>query len=147
MEFELKGDNALLKVEIQDVYGYPNVTSHFGGYDARLSVKINIDGFQVLGDIYSSTGEIYKLYQQLFACNISLKGSVHFENYEHNLEFNAVYGINGKVKVNGEFEKHDEFRNVLQFEFETDQSYISSTLLQLKRIVEKYGDNKGVIKE
>ncbi|RYY36555.1 MAG: hypothetical protein EOP46_06015 [Sphingobacteriaceae bacterium] len=146
-EFEIKGDKASLKVEIQNVYGYPNETSHFGGYDARLSVKIDIDGFKVIGDMYSSTGQLYELYLQLSECNFILKRSVHFENYEINLEFDTVYDINGKINVKGKFSKNSELSNILQFEFNTDQSYINSTLLQLKVFVDKYGDNKGVIKK
>jgi hypothetical protein len=69
---------------------------------------------------------------------------VHFTNYENNLVFDIVYDVNGIVKIEGNFSSLTSFDSNLKFEFNSDQSYIQSTLVQLEIIINKYGGMKGI---
>ena len=143
-EFEIRNGHDFLKITLKTVYGFPNVTSHFGGYDTKSILEINANGFNVIADIYISTGEIFEFYKNLSFRNDQLRGSIHFENYETDLEFDLVYDFNGHVNIKGKFTKQNELNNMLRFEIKTDQSFIQSALSQLKAITERYGDMTGV---
>lgn len=63
---------------------------------------------------------------------------------EGNLECNATYGNDGHVSIRGIFSKQNALDNQLKFYFESDQSYIQSTLTELETIANKYGGRKGI---
>lgn len=142
--FIIKGDNGFLKIEFFEVFGFPNETCHFGGYDTKSIVEINSGSFKVKSGVYCSTGEIFEFYEQLLKTNEQLKGSAYLRNYEHNLNAEVKYDINGRVTIFGSFREVSEFNNLLEFEFSSDQSYIQQTLIDLKKINLKYGGLKGV---
>jgi hypothetical protein len=143
-EFTIKGDNGFLKINIDEVYGFPKITSPFGGYDIKNILEINSGNFGVKSTVYSTTGELFDFYEQLQKANEILKGNLYLRNFENNLDAEIKYDVNGRVTVLGNFREHSEFSNLLKFEFSTDQSYIQSTLKELKTIVEKYGGMQGV---
>ncbi|MCX2738872.1 WapI family immunity protein [Pontibacter anaerobius] len=146
-EFSIIGDNRnYIKISFQEVYGFPESTCHWGGYEFRATVEIKSGSFTVKSFFWTSTGELYEFYKKLESCNSELKGNVKFVNYEDNLEFAAKYDELGHVNVQGRFNELDELNNELVFEFNSDQSFISSTLEELKPLVLKYGDMKGIRK-
>lgn len=144
-EFILAGDNNnFLKIELDKVYGFPDETCHFGGYDTKSKIEIRADGFGVLAEFYISTGEIFEFYKQLLTANKSLTGVIYLRSYEGNLDCQIVYDDTGHVSVRGTFSKQNWFRNSLKFDFVSDQSYLQQTLIQLKIIADEYGDMKGI---
>ncbi len=140
-EFEITGNGNFIRITFNEVHGFPNETGHWGGYDVTCGLKIEIDDFSVNSYFYSSTGEIFEFYQYLLKANEDLSGAVYFRNYEENLVFKLQYDVNGVIMVDGTFFKDS---HKLNFDYPTDQSYIQSTLTQLKSIVLKYGGMKGV---
>lgn len=132
-----------MKITLIEVYGFPDTTCHFGGYDSRSEIEIYSDGFQLISSLWISTGEIYEFYVQLLTANEVLNGAAFLSSYEGNLECNLKYDVNGYVIINGIFSKQNEYNNKLNFNFKSDQSYIQSTLYQLEAIANKYGDMKG----
>jgi hypothetical protein len=145
-EFTIQGGSDFLKFSLENVYGFPNETGHWGGYDVKSGIEIKSGAFYAKSYFYSSTGEFYQLYERLIKVNELLEGVVYFTNYEENFKFNLSYAINGHVSISGNFYdinsgNHD---NRLEFGFESDQSYIQSTLSQLRVIVDKYGGMKGI---
>lgn len=144
-EFILKGGSDFLKISFQEVFGFPKVTSHFGGYDTKNTIEIISGDFSVKSTIWMTTGEIFEFYEKLVKCNDLIEGSIDFANYEHNLELNIQYDKAGHVTIKGTFNAQTEFDNLLKFHFVSDQSYIQSTLQQLRVITEKYGNMKGIL--
>ena len=61
-----------------------NETSYFGGCDSKGFVEIKSGNYYVKGELWLTTGEIYKFYTQLEKCFKELTGESAFENYEHN---------------------------------------------------------------
>ncbi|MCC8424032.1 hypothetical protein [Mucilaginibacter sp. UR6-11] len=141
-DFTLNGDSGdFLKIAFNKVEGYPDTPGYFGGYDIESAVEIKSASFTVKSTMYSSTGEVCDFYSQLLKANDLLAGSVYLRNYEDNLDVEIKYDVNGHASVLGNFSKWGQ---LLKFAFSTDQTYIQSTLQQLKFIVDKYGGAKGV---
>lgn len=135
-----------MEISIENAYGFPGETGCWGGYDTKSNVEIKCGAFSVRSYFYSSTGEFFELYENLTKANELLKGEVHFKNYEGNLEFKLQYDVNGHVIVSGSFRDTNNgyYDTQLEFSFNSDQSYITSTLLELGTIVNKYGGMKGI---
>jgi hypothetical protein len=143
-EFTIQGGSDYLKITFNEVYGFPDTTCHFGGYDTKSEIEIYSDGFKLNSALWISTGEIYEFYQQLLKANEVLNGATLLSSYEGNLECNLKYDVNGHIIINGMFSKQNEYSNKLSFNFKSDQSYIQSTLRQLEAIANKYGGMKGI---
>jgi hypothetical protein len=139
----LQGEENYLTITFDEVYGFPKRTCHWGGYEVRTVLKIKSGNFQVTSTLYTSTGELYELFQQLKECNNKLAGIAKYRSYEGNLEFSATYDTMGHINIKGEF---SEQNNDLKFEFLSDQTFITKTIQDLEIISEKYGDMLGVKK-
>lgn len=142
-EFTIRGNGNYIKLSIDEVYGFPDNTSHWGGYDTKSTLEIYSNGFQVKSLLYVSTGELYEFLRLLRGCNSKLNGTIHFNPYVGNLELYLEYDDRGHVNIRGEFYQDVECLNRLIFEFNSDQTYISDTIKELETIVVKYGNNKG----
>ncbi|WP_282043411.1 WapI family immunity protein [Winogradskyella flava] len=142
-EFELKGQDGWIKMWINEVFGFPNRTSHFGGYDCILGIEIKIGNYNVKSQFYSTTGELFDFRNKFKICQAELNGIAEFNSYENNLELTVKYS-QGKVAIWGKFQENLAIDNILEFDFNTDQSYLQNTENELNRIVEKYGGMKGV---
>ncbi len=144
--FTIKGNGDFLTITFTEVFGFPDTTFHWGGYDVRVTLEIKSGDFAVKSAMYTSTGEIFNFYNELKKCNESLFGTAKFISYEGNLEFLASYDTMGHVTIEGTFSKQNEFDNRLKFEFVTDQTFIRYSVEELGLIADKYGDMKGVKK-
>ncbi|RNI27878.1 hypothetical protein EFA69_17445 [Rufibacter immobilis] len=146
-EFSMIGENGnYLKVKFQEVYGFPESTCHWGGYELRAAVDMKSGSFTANSTFWTSTGELYEFYKKLEACNEEVKGSADFANYEDNLKFTINYNNLGQVNITGNFNTFSDLENELTFEFNSDQSYLKKTVGELKQIAGKYGNMKGVKK-
>jgi hypothetical protein len=143
-EFTIQGGSDFLKITFFKIYGFPESTGHFGGYDTESIIEINCDGFKIKAAFYISTGEIFEFYEALTKCNESLTGIAYLRSYEGNLEFSVEYDLLGHTTIKGVFSKQNQFANRLTFEIFSDQTYIQHTLIQLREIVAKYGGKKGI---
>ncbi|MES2268222.1 MAG: hypothetical protein V4520_15785 [Bacteroidota bacterium] len=52
-EFGIAGNGNSIRITFNEVYGFPNETSHWGGYDVTCGVKIEMDDFGVNSSFYS----------------------------------------------------------------------------------------------
>jgi hypothetical protein len=142
--FTIKGKQGFIRIELQNASGFPKETSHFGGYDAEGIVEIKSGNYHVLGEIWFTTGDIYEFYKQLDECYRQLKGMAVFWNYETSLKLEVGFNHLGQVVLQGYFKEKAHMENELQFEMESDQSFLSSTLGELRKFVDHYGDSKGI---
>ncbi len=140
--FTIKSELDFIEIYLSEIFGYPDTTCHWGGYDSESELRIQSGDFQVNSKLYTSTGDIYSFYTELKECNEVLKGSATYKSYEGNLSFTCAYDNGGHVKVSGNFTDH--MYNKLQFEFNTDQTYVTYTVNQLKVLAEKYGGLTGI---
>jgi hypothetical protein len=141
--FSIRGFSGFLQLEIEEVFGFPDETSHFGGYDTKTKLQIESNGFCVNSELWLSTGEVFNLYKSLKTSHERLKGFAKFDSSEGNLSFTISYEPLGHVSIKGEFNDNNQEANLLKFEISSDQSYLNRTLVELTQFVRKYGDNSG----
>lgn len=144
--FTIKGEADFLTFTLTEVFGFPETTCHWGGYDLRTMLEIKSRGFYVKSVLYTSTGEIFKFFQQLKSCNKNLNATAKFISYGRNLELTVEYDTLGHVNIKGRFSEQNQFDNELKFEFTSDQTFIRSSVDELSLIADKYGDMKGIKK-
>jgi hypothetical protein len=142
--FKIIATEGFLSLRIRKVFGYPKETCHWGGYDTQSEIEIKALSYSVKSLICISTGNIYEFYNQFRLCFETLKGKAELLSYEENLKMEMVFDASGHIKILGNFREHSYSITNLQFELFTDQSYLSSMLIELERIYKKYGDQKGI---
>ncbi len=141
----IKGEDGQIILTIQEVFGYPEKTCHWGGYETKSIISIKCSNYSVTGELYISTGEIYNFYQQLINCYETLKGEATLKSFEGNLELKMIFDGLGHAEIQGYFQEYLHVVTELKFEFQTDQSYLKPTIDELYEIHKKFGDNKGVV--
>lgn len=145
LSFSIRGDNGdHVSFMLDEVLGFPDRTSHWGGYDVLGTLSIRAGGFQASGELWTSTGEIYAFATSLKAVFGELKGEVAWMTYEHNLRLRLSFSERGRVATTGSFQEHSHIDNILSFSFEMDQSFLLSVLNELDEITARYGGPKGV---
>lgn len=147
--FEIKGfSGERIKLEISEVFGFPQETSFRGGYDIKCNLEISAGVYSICtNNYYSSTGALYNFYNELFKCHKHLKGVASYNLYcpENYLDINVKFD-GGKVNISGKYQDDPIIKNILNFEFTCDQSYFNEVIADLKRIVLQFGDNRGIKK-
>ncbi|WP_438491564.1 WapI family immunity protein [Paenibacillus sp. IHBB 3054] len=144
-EFVVRGKKGcFVQITIEEAFDFPNMTSHFGGYDVRGIVEIKSGNYYVKGQLWFSTGEVYQFYDQLIRCMADLDGVAALINSEVNLKLEVKFNKRGQVIIEGYFKEFAHEGNELIFEIESDQSFFVETLDGLKQIVNHYGDMKGI---
>lgn len=143
-EIKIKGENGYLKIEIQRMFGFPESTSPFGGYDTESVIEIKSSSYYIKGLIWITTGDLYSFYQELKNCQEKLKGQANLISYENNLRSTITYDGFGHAVLKGRFTEKYEEENTLEFELISDQSFLNSTILELETMIEQYGDNTGI---
>ncbi|MEW9699065.1 hypothetical protein [Paenibacillus sp. SI8] len=142
-QFKLTGEHGYIVISIEEVWGYPSSTSHFGGYDTIGTVELKSGNYKLAGELWFTTGEVYSFYSQLGDCYKNLQGTATFCNHEMNLTIEVAFSNRGQVIIRGSYKEQSHVDNELRFEFHSDQSYIAATLKEIECLVEKYGDMKG----
>jgi len=143
-EFKIAGKQGFIQIELEEVYGFPNETSYLGGYDVKGKIAIKSGNYYVKdAEIWFSTGQVYRFFIELQKCYNELKGSVTFSESENNLQIELKFNRFGQINIQGYFQEVAHQENILHFEFESEQSYLTATLSQLNNIVDQYGDLKG----
>ena len=143
-EFKIAGKQGFIQIELNEVYGFPNETSYLGGYDVKGKIDIKSGNYYVKdAEIWFSTGQVYQFFIQLQKCYNELKGSVTFSESENNLKIELNFNRFGQINIQGYFQEVAHQENILHYEFESEQSYLTSTLRQLNSIIDHYGDLQG----
>lgn len=143
-EFTLRGGGDSLQVCLEEVYGFPDRTSVFGGYDVLGTVVIRCGAYSVRGPLWFSTGEVWKFSTQLRRAYDELTGEARFRSSEGNLDFTLRFNARGHWALLGVYQEHHTVDTRLVFAMESEQSYLVETLAQLAQVVAAYGDNGGL---
>ena len=142
--FEIAGTDDFIKLTFDEVFGFPQRTCHWGGYETRSKLEVKSADIYMKSSLFVTTGDIFEFTEQLKVCYEKLEGSATFTSCESNLQFTATFDKTGQVHVSGHFQLYTMEKNEFTFNFYTDQSYITKTLEQLETIISKFGDMKGI---
>ena len=105
----------------------------YDGYNLGCYLTIVSGCFQVCQQYYLSISNVlFSFAADLEKCCQSLSGQATYKYaWEDDFYFTVTIGKNGHATVNG---KLLDPNNELSFDFETEQSYLSEALSQLKQI-------------
>jgi hypothetical protein len=142
--FEIRTGEDFVHIWLEEVFGFPDKTSHFGGYEARGKVDIHCGRYRVCGSLLFSTGEVWQFYTELLKVYNDLTGQAQFRSSEGNLELMIRFRARGHLNLEGTYQEHNMNKTRLLFEIESDQSYLTQPLTELAQFVAKYGDNRGL---
>lgn len=145
--FCLNGYNGeKIRLDLNEVIGFPNNTSIEGGYDIICTLVIDSGCYHIEHDrLYSATGTLYRFSKGLDACYTDLFGSGEYHClYENDLTFKVEMTNGGHAIVTGVFKERPDKQNVLQFEFDTDQSRLLSVIQDIESLKVKYGGMEGL---
>lgn len=147
--FCLNGYNGeKISLELNEVISFPNNTSIEGGYDIICTLNIDSGCYHIEFDrLYSATGTLYRFSKELDACYTDLFGSAEYHSlYENDLFFKVEMTSGGHAIVTGTFQERPDKQNVLQFEFDTDQSCLLSVIQDIESLKMNYGGMEGLCK-
>ncbi|MFS8602707.1 hypothetical protein LRO89_08895 [Priestia megaterium] len=139
-QITIRGKQGSIQIKSGKKHGSSNRKSHFGGYDIEGTVEIKSGNYYVLGELLFTTNDMYEFYQALNKCYNTLQGVATFINYETSLQIEFKFSNLGQVFIQGYYREKPYLENVLQFEIESDQSFILATLNELKTFLSQYGD-------
>ena len=133
-----------ISLSIEDLLGFPATTSWAGGYDGKGTLKIVSENYRYQGPLYFTTGELYGFYIELQKCYQTLKGSAILRNYESAFYMELTMDKLGKVACRGWSKEMPSRSNRLEFEIDTDQTFIKQTIDDLEAVVKCFGDMRGI---
>ena len=143
--FEIAGKQGFIRIELMEVLGFPKETSYLGGYDTKGKIEIKSGNYYVKdAELWFSTGQIYEFYKKLLKCYNELYGKISFPTSGSELRLDLEFTNLGQLNISGCYQEYPSMENILHFEFESEQSYLTTTLTELKAIVDYYGGNHGV---
>lgn len=145
--FCLNGYNGeKISLELNEVIGFPNNTSIEGGYDIICTLVIDSGCYHIEHNrLFSATGALYRFAKELGSCYTDLYGSAEYRLlYENDLFFKVEMTSGGHAIVTGIFQEHPDKQNILQFEFDTDQSCLLSVIQDIENLKDQYGDMEGL---
>lgn len=138
-------NNDKIKIELNEVIGFPESTSIEGGYDMVCTLTIDAGVYHVTyNDYYTATGVLYKFCESLKKCYNTLNGKAEYKMMlENDLEFEVEMLSNGRAVITGSFQANISRDNILQFEIDTDQSCFKSVIEDIEKLKETYGGMHG----
>jgi hypothetical protein len=142
-QFVIKGKRGYICLKLLQAYGYPQHICQNGGYDSEGLIEIKSGNYFVEGNLWFSTGDVYKFYQKMKQCYLNHNGTAAFWNYELSLKVEVKFNPLGKIMIQGFYKEKEYQENELLFEMESDVITLSPTLEELRRFVVQYGDLKG----
>ncbi len=145
LAFRIESLEASIELTIDEVWGYPHETNYGGGYAAKGTLTIHSGEYAVNNAThYFTTGELFEFLQQLQHCYKTFDGIAVLKNTERELALTCLFNRRGHVLVEGSFQSNPALKNVLSFEFSTDQTQIPQMLSSLSKAASIFGDNNGV---
>lgn len=133
-----------VRLVLDELSGFPEEPSYFGGYDARGTVEVRCGNYYVRGSLCFSTGQVSEFLSELKSAYDVLAGQACFRSSEGNLEMTVTIDSRGHVAVAGSYQEEHLDKTRLIFELRADQTYLCELLTQLRRFAEQYGEGAGV---
>lgn len=144
--FRMTGIDSLIELNMDEVWGFPDLTSYGGGYSAKGILSIKACNYYAKDTHYFTTGELYYFARELRKCYTSLSGVATLHNTERELDLVCSFNKFGHVIITGKFQAAPDAKNILQFEIKSDQTQVKETIIQLSKVSDLFGDEYGIKK-
>lgn len=109
----------------------------------KARVEITVGSFSGSFDLSLTTQDFVSFLRQLDRLYQTLKGEAKFQTMESQMEFLLVCNARGGIEVSGYAIDRASDGNRLEFQFCIDQSYLVSTLRELREITAEFPIRKG----
>lgn len=135
-----------IRLELNEVIGFPHSTGYDGGYDIICTLQIDVGCYHVKCDRYfSATGALYRFSDALKECYEKLNGQAEYRLFlENDLSFSVSMTSNGHAVVSGKFQERSDRNTALEFEMETDQTYLLPVIRGIENLKKRYGGMQGI---
>lgn len=132
-------DATFVKVKILTLHQlYPNSTDIHDKNWLKALVEMQSGGFQGaliidlwISDFIPFKNELEQLYQKL-------EGTAHFHNIEDNITIHLTGNGHGHINVSAILEDFGDRHNILEINFEIDQSYIPKLVSDIQALVNRF---------
>ena len=104
----------------------------------KCRIKVSVGAFSAEIDATITTHDFVEFQNELSKAMKSLSGAATFRTDEEWLSIDIEFNARGSAHVRGATQVHGFPKANLAFEFETDQSYLSQTCVQLEKVVENF---------
>ena len=145
--FCFNGNNGdRIKLELNEVIGFPEATSYEGGYGIICTLIIDAGIYHVKYDnYYTATGALYRFCDELKDCYNSLEGVAKYAlMLENDLMFEVDMTSYGRAVITGTYQAVCDRENILHFEIDTDQTCIKNVIEDIEKIKDAYGGMQGI---
>ncbi|WP_046173624.1 WapI family immunity protein [Domibacillus indicus] len=134
MRFLIAGQETKIEMNVIERM-YSNTVDYWDSNWMRSQLRIEIPGYLVHFEAALRTDELSDFLQQLKKMNEKLKGAASFSAMDGWMDIecsmNALGGLNWQVETC----YPAGYGAVLQFEFESDQSYLNSLIKELEAVL------------
>lgn len=135
MKFHLLG-NEYERVEIEVISRrYPDTTNYWDINWIDSKINVDIPGYVVEFHASLRTDELSDFLNELQLLNKNLKGNATLNNLDKYIHFECEMDRLGKMKWSGETCYPAGFGAVLNFEFNSDQSYLERLIKELEAVL------------
>ncbi|SIT74016.1 WapI family immunity protein [Pontibacter indicus] len=100
----------------------------------KVKLQLHINGITTGISAYVMIGELSQFQKDLSKLYDTLKHSFVFASIEDNVELRFTPNATGQIEIKG-FVRNSEYTASVDFTIETDQSYLPSTIKQLKEVL------------
>ena len=132
---EIRIGNSSDCIIIKDIVPEGQVLGHNAGGSEFLRGTIQLQIREISSNIGASfmIGEFKQFQTDLEKLYDTLKHSFHFQNLEDNIDLTFTPTPNGQIKIKGLL-RNGDYTGSINFEIETDQSYLPGTIDNLKEM-------------
>lgn len=138
MDFQIAGSGGeLLKVTVTG-YTHPDTVDYWDGNWLSCHLNLWLNGFRADFPFDLRIDEMERFLKQLEQLHTSLKGNAALDSMEGILKLNVSGGKTGRLAWEGKLVYPSGTGAVLEFEYESDQTYLSRLIQELKAILKRY---------
>ncbi|WP_270182274.1 WapI family immunity protein [Alkalihalobacillus sp. CinArs1] len=137
IQFQLLGDKSKIAIEVLG-RKYPDSTDYWDGNWIDSYVLLKIPGYSAKFRANVRTNELLSFLEELKTMNETLKGKAVLENMEDFILLEGRMDALGNVMWSGETCYPMGTGAILNFTFESDQSYLTKLIEELIVVVDKF---------
>ncbi len=134
MKFQLLGNETIIIIKVIN-RSYPDSTDYWDGNWINSTIKVEIPGYSVRFDATLRTDELLDFLNELKNMRKHMKGKAILKNLDAYIHFEGGMDRLGKIIWTGETCYPAGNGAVLNFEFESDQSFLEGLIRELEEIL------------
>jgi len=134
-----------IRINIEKIHTNPDLK--LTGYEdcfGTISIRAGYFSTSEPGPLWTSMNALAQFCRELDACWHTLSGDAGHATYENNLMLTLSMTEHGHGIVRGSYHPDFTTDNILQFSFETDQTYLAQTIRCLRHFLNSAADSTTI---